>query len=137
MRLHQRFTKSLKTAEAELHAGTQLADVLANIKATLTAAGFVVDYVEARTPELQKIEEFDQDVVLFIAAKLGATRLIDNMQVKYTAVKNGYRVASDEAHFNCYRTISRILESHLHYRYLRIWAITVSIICHWPYSRNC
>ena len=76
----------LKTAEAELHAGTQLADVLANIKATLTAAGFVVDYVEARTPELQKIEEFDQDVVLFIAAKLGATRLIDNMQVKYTAV---------------------------------------------------
>ena len=76
----------MKTAEAELHAGTQLADVLANIKATLTAAGFVVDYVEARTPELQKIEEFDQDVVLFIAAKLGATRLIDNMQVKYTAV---------------------------------------------------
>ena len=26
------------------------------------------------------------------------------------------------------------LESHLHYRYLRIWVITVSIICHWPYS---
>ncbi|MGE8573033.1 MAG: pantoate--beta-alanine ligase [Acinetobacter amyesii] len=78
--------QSLITAEAELHAGTRLADVLANIKATLTAAGFVVDYVEARTPELQKIEEFDQDVVLFIAAKLGATRLIDNMQVKYTAV---------------------------------------------------
>ena len=77
--------QSLQTAEAELQAGTKLADVLANIKATLTTVGFVVDYVEVRTPELQKVEEFDQDVVLFVAAKLGATRLIDNMQVKYTA----------------------------------------------------
>jgi len=40
--------------------------------------------VEARTPELQKIEAFDQDLVLFVAAKLGKTRLIDNLQVKYT-----------------------------------------------------
>ncbi|OTG79287.1 pantoate--beta-alanine ligase [Acinetobacter sp. ANC 5054] len=78
--------KTLQAAEAELHAGTKLADVLANINATLTAAGFVVDYVEVRTTELQKVEEFDQDVVLFVAAKLGATRLIDNLQVKYTAV---------------------------------------------------
>ena len=78
--------KTLQAAEAELHAGTKLTDVLANIKATLTAAGFVVDYVEVRTTELQKVEEFNQDVVLFVAAKLGATRLIDNLQVKYTAV---------------------------------------------------
>ena len=77
--------KTLQTAEAELLAGTALTEVLANMNTALTAVGFVVDYIEARTPELQKIEQFDQDVVLFVAAKLGATRLIDNLQVKYPA----------------------------------------------------
>ena len=76
--------QSLKNAEQSLHAGTALADVLANIRATLTQAGFVVDYVEARTPALQKVETFDQDVVLFVAAKLGETRLIDNLKVKHS-----------------------------------------------------
>ena len=75
--------QSLKAAEQSLQTGTALADVLANIKATLTQAGFVVDYVEARTPALQKMDAFDQDVVLFVAAKLGATRLIDNLKVKH------------------------------------------------------
>ena len=75
--------QSLKAAEQSLQTGTALADVLANIKATLTQAGFVVDYVEARTPALQKLDAFDQDVVLFVAAKLGATRLIDNLKVKH------------------------------------------------------
>ena len=77
--------QSLKAAEQELQSGVTLADVLESIKHTLTQAGFIVDYVEARTPELQKIEAFDQDLVLFVAAKLGKTRLIDNLQVKYTA----------------------------------------------------
>jgi pantoate--beta-alanine ligase len=77
--------QSLKAAEQELQSGVALADVLEGIKHTLTQAGFIVDYVEARTPELQKIEAFDQDLVLFVAAKLGKTRLIDNLQVKYTA----------------------------------------------------
>jgi pantoate--beta-alanine ligase len=77
--------QSLTAAEQELHSGVSLADVLENIKQKLTQAGFIVDYVEARTPELQKIQAFDQDVVLFVAAKLGTTRLIDNLQVKHTA----------------------------------------------------
>ena len=76
--------QSLKAAEQELHNGVSLVEVLENIKHTLTQAGFIVDYVEARTPELQKIEEFNQNVILFIAAKLGTTRLIDNLQVKQT-----------------------------------------------------
>ena len=76
--------QSLKAAEQELQSGVALADVLESIKHTLTQAGFIVDYVEARTPELQRIEAFDQDLVLFVAAKLGKTRLIDNLQVKYT-----------------------------------------------------
>ena len=75
--------QSLKAAEQSLQTGIALADVLTNIKATLTQAGFVVDYVEARTPALQKLDAFDQDVVLFVAAKLGATRLIDNLKVKH------------------------------------------------------
>lgn len=77
--------QSLKTAEQQLHAGKTLEEALAGIRQTLTDAGLVVDYVEARTPELQKIDEFNQDVVILIAAKLGKTRLIDNLQIKYAA----------------------------------------------------
>lgn len=77
--------QSLKNAEQALQQGEKLSEVLANIKAALTQADFVVDYVEARTPELQKIDEFNQEIVLFVAAKLGSTRLIDNMQIKPTA----------------------------------------------------
>jgi len=77
--------RSLKAAEQQLHEGVVLEAVLTGIRQTLTEAGFVVDYIEARTPELQKIDEFNQDLVLFIAAKLGKTRLIDNLQVKYSA----------------------------------------------------
>ena len=76
--------QSLKAAEQELHNGVSLVEVLENIKHTLTQAGFIVDFVEARTPELQKIEAFNQNVILFVAAKLGTTRLIDNLQVKQT-----------------------------------------------------
>ena len=42
-----------------------------------------MDYVEARQPNLQPIEEFDRDLVLFIAAKLGSTRLIDNLHINF------------------------------------------------------
>ena len=41
--------QSLKVAEQQLLAGTVLSEVLQNIKSALTDAGFVVDYVEART----------------------------------------------------------------------------------------
>ncbi|WP_180068686.1 pantoate--beta-alanine ligase [Acinetobacter sp. YH16038] len=77
--------QSLKTAEQQLHAGKTLEEALAGIRQTLTDAGMVVDYIEVRTPELQKIDEFNQDVVILIAAKLGKTRLIDNLQIKYAA----------------------------------------------------
>ena len=73
----------LKQAEVGLGEGQSLSQVLANISTELTRAGFVVDYVEARQPNLQPIEEFDRDLVLFIAAKLGTTRLIDNLQVDF------------------------------------------------------
>lgn len=74
--------QSLKNAQQQLQQGTALAEVLETIKQQLTEGGFVVDYVEARTPDLKPIDEFNQDLVLFVAAKLGTTRLIDNLQVK-------------------------------------------------------
>ena len=76
--------QSLRFAQQALQQGAVLSTVLDEIKEKLTQVGFVVDYVEARTPTLQRIENFDQDVVLFVAAKLGNTRLIDNWMVKYT-----------------------------------------------------
>ncbi|MCU4369549.1 pantoate--beta-alanine ligase [Acinetobacter courvalinii] len=75
--------QSLKQAEQQLHEGQALNQVLANISTQLTQAGFVVDYVEARQTNLQPIAQFDQDLVVFVAAKLGATRLIDNLQVDF------------------------------------------------------
>ncbi|MQZ56898.1 pantoate--beta-alanine ligase [Acinetobacter junii] len=73
----------LKQAEQDLHEGKALSAVLATISDQLTQAGFVVDYVEARQPNLQPIEQFTQNLVLFVAAKLGSTRLIDNLQVEH------------------------------------------------------
>ena len=73
----------LKQAEVGLGEGQSLSQVLANISNQLTQAGLVVDYVEARQPNLQAIDQFNQDVVLFVAAKLGATRLIDNLHIQF------------------------------------------------------
>ena len=77
--------RSLQTAAQQLQQGVMLTTVLAEVKQNLLDAGFVIDYVEARGTELQKISDFEQDVVLFVAAKIGKTRLIDNLQVKYSA----------------------------------------------------
>ncbi len=73
----------LKQAEQQLHEGQALAQVLENISSQLTQSGFVVDYVEARQTNLQPIAQFDRNVVLFVAVKLGTTRLIDNLQVDF------------------------------------------------------
>ena len=77
--------QSLKTAASNLNKGALLSDVLLQIKNELTQHGFEVDYVEARSPMLQTVEQFDQDIVLFVAAKLGKTRLIDNLQVNFSS----------------------------------------------------
>ena len=77
--------QSLKSAEQDLRKGVALTEVLNTIKLNLSNAGFDVDYVEARTPMLQTVEQFDQDIVLFVAAKIGKTRLIDNLQIHYSS----------------------------------------------------
>jgi pantoate--beta-alanine ligase len=75
--------QSLLAAQQALYAGQALAEVLQTIRQTLQQAGFVIDYVEAYSPQLQAVSQFDQDLVLFVAAQLGQPRLIDNLLVKY------------------------------------------------------
>jgi pantoate--beta-alanine ligase len=48
----------------------------------LERAGFTVDYLELRElATLQLVDRMDQDCALFVAARLGETRLIDNIQL--------------------------------------------------------
>ncbi|WP_445406707.1 pantoate--beta-alanine ligase [Acinetobacter seifertii] len=77
--------QGLKHAEEQLHQGKDLQQVLADLKTLLTDNGFVVDYVEARQSNLLPVTQFDRNIVLFVAAKLGGTRLIDNLQVAFTS----------------------------------------------------
>lgn len=74
--------QNLQDAAQQLKQGQDVQQVLANITQNLTQAGFVIDYVEARLPNLQVANQFEQELVLFVAAKLGKTRLIDNLVVK-------------------------------------------------------
>lgn len=76
--------QSLKTAEQQLKQEIELVEVLNQITQQLTKVGFEIDYVQALTPELNQVQIFDQDIVLFVAAKLGKTRLIDNLSIKYS-----------------------------------------------------
>ena len=76
--------QSLQQAKQDLQQNKQsLSKVLENIREQLNQAGFDVDYIEARTPTLQKIDEFTQDIVIFVAAKLGKPRLIDNLYIAF------------------------------------------------------
>lgn len=76
--------QTLLQAKQALEQGEALATVLLNAETKLANAGFDVDYLAAYTPDLLAIDTFTQDVVLFVAAKLGHTRLIDNLYVHYT-----------------------------------------------------
>lgn len=74
--------RALQQASQDLQSGERLDAVLADIRATLTAAGFVMDYVSAFTPDLEPVSDDSPELVLFVAARLGTTRLIDNLLVK-------------------------------------------------------
>jgi pantoate--beta-alanine ligase len=74
--------RTMKEVAAKLRAGAELEPTLADGRAAIAAAGFAIDYLEARNAEtLSPIDAFkDGPVRLLVAAKIGRTRLIDNMQ---------------------------------------------------------
>jgi pantoate--beta-alanine ligase len=63
--------------------GEQIARVLDEGSAEIERAGFLIDYLEARNADtLAKVEALaDGPIRLLVAAKLGTTRLIDNVAV--------------------------------------------------------
>ncbi len=73
----------LKTCAAQIAAGKPVAGVLANGRATIAEAGFIVDYLEARDAKtLAPIASVKRTPIrLLVAARLGKTRLIDNVAV--------------------------------------------------------
>jgi pantoate--beta-alanine ligase len=73
----------LKECAARLKAGRPLAATLGEGEAEIESSGFAVDYFEARHAEtLAPIATVaDGPVRLLVAAKLGRTRLIDNIKV--------------------------------------------------------
>ena len=56
------------------------AEVEAAATAQLQAAGFEVDYSVLRTPDLNEPQDGSGPRVALIAARLGRTRLIDNLE---------------------------------------------------------
>jgi pantoate--beta-alanine ligase len=75
--------RTLQQCATRIRAGDQVAQVTADGAAELGRAGFVVDYLEARHAEtLAPIAQAaDGPIRLLVAAKLGTTRLIDNIGV--------------------------------------------------------
>jgi len=77
----------LNEAARRIGAGEPIEATLAQASAELVEAGFVVDYVEARHARtLARVNgRRDGPIRLLAAARLGATRLIDNLAVPHDA----------------------------------------------------
>lgn len=73
--------RAMKETAAQLHAGAELAAALAGGTGIIRQAGFALNYLEVRHAEtlapVTSIE--DGPLRILVAAKLGTTRLIDNM----------------------------------------------------------
>jgi pantoate--beta-alanine ligase len=75
--------RAMKDTAKRLRAGDDFRAAMADGAAMITAAGFGLDYFEARHAEtLAKVASMDDGPVrLLVAAKIGKTRLIDNIAV--------------------------------------------------------
>jgi pantoate--beta-alanine ligase len=75
--------RTLQDSAAAIDGGGSLAEIMARGRATIEHAGFKIDYFEARHAEtLAPIASSKEGPIrLLVAAKLGATRLIDNLGV--------------------------------------------------------
>lgn len=74
---------TLRATWEALAAGTDVAEALAQGKQALLNAGFQsVDYLELReTGSLKPMDRLDRSACLLVAARLGTTRLIDNLEI--------------------------------------------------------
>jgi pantoate--beta-alanine ligase len=66
-----------------IRAGAPLADALAQARQSVTSAGFDLDYLEARDAETlaSVASPGEAPLRLLVAARIGTTRLIDNIAV--------------------------------------------------------
>jgi pantoate--beta-alanine ligase len=78
---------ALKAAVATIESGMPIAAALETVRSQLVAAGFdPPDYVTlAGADDLKVMRKLDRPARLFVAARLGKARLIDNMAVKPVA----------------------------------------------------
>jgi pantoate--beta-alanine ligase len=78
----------LRDCAARIGAGERAAGVLAKGRKTIARGGFVLDYLELRDAETLAPATADAHALrLLVAAKLGKTRLIDNVAVPIAGVK--------------------------------------------------
>jgi pantoate--beta-alanine ligase len=74
--------RALKDAAAKIAAGEPIAKAVEYGRNALAQAGFQVDYFEARNAgTLEPLKTSDEPIRLLVAARLGTTRLIDNIAV--------------------------------------------------------
>jgi pantoate--beta-alanine ligase len=75
--------QTLKDCAQKITAGSSVPKALAHGRKAITAAGFALDYLEARNAEtLAPLNRHsDEPIRLLVAARLGRTRLIDNIGV--------------------------------------------------------
>ena len=71
---------ALRALRDAMRGGAPAANAAGEAAAALRGAGFVVDYVEVRAPDLSPYVDGQQAAVALAAARLGATRLIDNLE---------------------------------------------------------
>lgn len=73
--------QTLRALAAAVQQGTDSDVALATARQQLEQAGFRIDYLELRRKaDLQPPDDRDDDLVVLVAAFLGRTRLIDNLQ---------------------------------------------------------
>ena len=75
--------RALKDTAAAIKAGASVQDAVASGRDTIERAEFALDYFEARHAETLELIQAVKDgpIRLLVAAKIGTTRLIDNIRV--------------------------------------------------------